>query len=115
MYAVDVLASFRPVFSVWFCARAANQERDSRRRSSFAFVGGAVDRWAVKACAGSGHRLPAQARTGSHDGLLPQTRRARSEGAGLWWLGWRWSKSDWAYSGTLSLRGLADVRGDQRC
>src|SRR5260370_38989530 len=49
------------------------------------------------------------------DGLLPQTRRARSEGAGLRSLGWRWSKSDWAYRGTLSLRGLTDVRGDRRC
>src|SRR5260370_35518351 len=49
------------------------------------------------------------------DGLLPQTRRARSEGAGVRWLGWRWSKSDWAYRGTLALRGLTDVRGDRRC
>src|SRR5260370_39955219 len=107
MYAVDVfIGSFRSVLFVWFCARAANQERDPRRRSSFAFVGCAVDRRTVKACTGSGHRLSAFARTRSHDGFLPETRRARSEGAGLWRLGWRWAKSDWAYRGTLSLRGL---------
>src|SRR5205807_5408628 len=83
----------RSVMRVRFYQRSADQERGPRPRASFAFVGCAADRWTAKACAGSGHRLSAQARTRSHDGLLPKTRRARTKGHGLWWLGWRRSKS----------------------
>src|SRR2546425_7539986 len=45
----------RSIMRVRFYQRSADQERDPRRRASFAFVGGAADRWPAKACAGSGH------------------------------------------------------------